>query len=221
MTLLRLMILALAAILTIFSQTDAPKDPGWPRIFTEGAAKLTVYQPQIDSWKEYTKLSARFAVALTLHAGAKPVYGAIQVEADSLADNASRTVLVNNFVIQNASYPSARDEGEAKGWKELTEKLFPKTPVTVSTNRILAYMDTSTLKPRETEISLDPPPIFVSTQVAVLVIIDGKPIPFEVEKTGLQKIVNTNWDLFLDTKGKRYYLRDGKSWLTAANLTDA
>ena len=40
-------------------------------------------------------------------------------------------------------------------------------------------------------------------------IIDGQPIPLDIEGTDLQKLVNTNWDLFLDKKAGRYYLRDG------------
>jgi hypothetical protein len=61
----------------------------------------------------------------------------------------------------------------------------------------------------------------VSTQPALLVIIDGEPVLFDLENTNLQKVVNTNWDLFFDKKQERYYLRNNKSWYSAKNLTDA
>lgn len=70
-------------------------------------------------------------------------------------------------------------------------------------------MDTSQVKPRQTAVSLDPPTILVSTQPAVLLIIDGDPALYDIEGTDLQKVVNTNWDLFYDKKGKRFYLCNG------------
>src|SRR5205814_892907 len=110
---------------------------------------------------------------------------------------------------------------EAKVWAALTSKLLPPFPTTLSLDRVLAYMDKSQANSRQAGVRLEPPQILVSRQPAVLVIIDGKPIPLEIEKTNLQKIVNTNWDLFYDKKGGRYYLRDEKVWLSAKELTDS
>jgi len=44
-------------------QPPLPADIGWPRQYTDGAAALVLCQPQVDSWKDFAKATARFAVA--------------------------------------------------------------------------------------------------------------------------------------------------------------
>jgi len=196
-------------------------DLGWPRQYDDGNATLMVYQPQIDAWKDYQTLSARFAVALIPSKNAKTYYGAMVVEAGSLVDKGSRSVHLANFRVTNVRYQGAKDEAESKRWADLTAALWPKQPVTVSLDRILAYLDLSQVQLRETKVSMTPPPILVSYQPAALVIIDGEPILLDIEKTNLQKVMNTNWDVFVDKKSGQCYLRDGKSWLTAKGLKEA
>jgi hypothetical protein len=194
-------------------------DPGWPRQYTDGSAKLVVYQPQIDSWKNFRRIEGRFAVALTPRKGGQTYYGAVHVEADTAVDVESRTVVFTRFAMAESSYTALPDPASQEV-AALTERLFPKAATSVSLDRILAYMDTAQIKPRQIAISLEAPAILVSTQPAVLVIIDGDPVPFDLEGTSLQKIVNTNWDLFFDKDGKRYYLRNGRGWLSAQGLNE-
>jgi hypothetical protein len=70
----------------------------------------------------------------------------------------------------------------------------------------------------EARVLTEPPPIFVSTQPAVLVIIDGEPVMLDIERTSLRRVLNTNWDLYQDRRTSRFYLRLNKSWLTAPDL---
>ena len=196
-------------------------DPGWPRQYTDGTAKLVIYQPQIDTWTDFRTLEGRFAVALTPAKGGRTFYGAVRIKAETAVDIGSRSVAFTTFTLADTSYLESSDSEAAKSLAALTEKLFPKQPAAVSLDRVLAYMDTSQIKPRETKVSLEPPAILVSQQPAVLVIIDGKPVPFDIEGTDLQKIVNTNWDLFFQKQEKRYYLRNNRSWLSARSLDDA
>jgi len=196
-------------------------DPGWPRQYTDGAAKLVLYQPQVDSWKDFRKLTARFAAALTTTKGGQPAWGVLSIEADTAVNLETRVVGMGNYRVTSVSYPSAKDQAEAKVWEALSIKLLPPYPTSIALDRVLAYMDKSTVNPRQTTILMEPPPILVSTQPAVLVIIDGDPVRVDIEKIDLQKVVNTNWDLFCDKKGTRYYLRDDKVWYSAKGLTDA
>lgn len=196
-------------------------DPGWPRQYSDGATKLVLYQPQVDSWKDFRKITARFAAALTPAKNEKPVWGVLSLESDTAVDMERRAVSLGNFKVTGVSYPSAKDEAESKLWGALTVKLLPAYPTSIALDRILAYMNKSTVDARQTAILMDPPPILVSTQPAILVIIDGKPVEVDIEKTDLQKVVNTNWDLFLDKNEKRYYLRDDKLWFSAKGLTEA
>jgi len=196
-------------------------DPGWPRDYSEGSVTLRIYQPQIDTWKEFRRLEGRFAVAITPSKSSSTFYGAVRVQADSDVDIESRVVTVTNFTLAEVVYPSARDEAEAASLKTLTEKLFPKRPTYVALARVLAYMDARWIKVQQTAVSLEPPPILVATQPAVLVIVDGEPVYLEIDGTRLRKVVNTNWDLFFDQSGDRFYLRHDRGWLTAKELTGA
>jgi hypothetical protein len=45
--------------------STAAQDPGWPREITSDDARLVYYQPQIDGWKEFKKVSGRMAIGVT------------------------------------------------------------------------------------------------------------------------------------------------------------
>ena len=222
----RVLGVALCAVALMAANTPpkpegAATDPGWPREFTDGKAKLVLYQPQVDSWKDFDKLKGRLAAALTPAKGAPTAYGTITLEADTRVDLESRIVSYADFHIMEIQYPKAADAAEEKKLVALTKTLFPQAPTSIALDRILAYIDVKDVKPRQVEVSMEPPPILVSTQPAILVILDGKPLPVDIEKTDLQKIVNTNWDLFFDKDEKRYYLRNDQVWLSAKALEDA
>jgi len=194
---------------------------GWPRQFTDGTAKLVLYQPQVDSWPDFKSLTARCAVLLTPAKGAHPVWGVISLASETRVDLPTRTVEFEKFSVTAVSYPSAKDEHEAVTWQALTAKLLPPYPTTASLDTVMAYLDLDGPGPRQTDVQLAPPPILVSQFPAVLVIIDGEPILLDIEGTELQKIVNTNWDLFFEKDGGRYFLRDDKVWLSAKGLKEA
>jgi hypothetical protein len=194
-------------------------DPGWPREYTDGTAKLVLWQPQVDSWSEFRNLEARFATQLTPAKNAQPLWGVLSIKSATEVDQQSRAVVFSDFKITNVSYPSVKNASQGHELEALTKKLLPPYPTFVLIERILAYMDMDQIKTRETPVLLEAPPILVSTQPAVLVIIDQKPIFIDIENTNLQKVVNTNWDLFFDKLAKHYYLRDEMAWLTAKELS--
>ena len=203
------------------SQPPTAADPGWPRRYSDGTAQLILHQPEVDDWPDFKTLTGRFAAELKPAKNAPTAYGTVFVEADTRVDLGSRIVTFANFRFTEVHYPAARNEAELQSWVALTKKLLPASPTAVALDRVLAYMDTKPVAARQTKVSLEPPPILVARQPAVLVIIDGDPINFDIENTDLQKVLNTNWDLFLDKKTKVYYLRDDKVWLSAKQLSDA
>ena len=196
-------------------------DPGWPRKYTGGQVSLVLYQPQVDEWKDFKSLKARCAVALTVSKNAQPVWGVLSMESGTVVDPEARTVTFVGFRVTDVHFPAAKDESQAGQWKALATKLLPANPTTMAIERVLAYMDRQPVSTRQTAVLLEPPAILVSPQPAALVIIDGEPVPVGIDGTSLQKIVNTNWDLFYDKKESRYYLRDGNVWLSAKSLGDA
>src|SRR3954452_5850996 len=97
-----------------------PPDAGWPREFVNDSGKLVLYQPQIDSWKSFRRIDARFAVALTPSTTKHTVYGATRVEADTVVDTETRTVGLANLKITEVRYATAESEGGAEHLNQLT-----------------------------------------------------------------------------------------------------
>lgn len=69
-------------------------DPGWPRRYSNEAADLVVYQPQVDAWKEFKFLRGRCAFALRPTRDAEPIYGTFRFDAETLVDADQRVVLL-------------------------------------------------------------------------------------------------------------------------------
>lgn len=194
-----------------------PADPGWPRYYTDGSSELVVYQPQVDSWNGFKFLTGRCAFALKPVKGRDPVYGTLRFDASTLVDADQKLVLLRDIRVLDIRFPSALAANSAQ-WTHLTRKLLPSKAVVLSLDRVLAFVRASEVPRKEARVLTDPPPIFVSTQPAVLVIIDGEPALLDIKNTSLRRIINTNWDLFQDRNTNRFYLRDNKSWLVSTDL---
>ncbi|MGC4016486.1 MAG: hypothetical protein QM755_18485 [Luteolibacter sp.] len=193
-----------------------PEDPGWPRVIEKDGSKLTAYQPQIDDWSDYRTLRARFAFTLDTP-DKDPVIGVANITGETTADLDSRTVLIRNLTITDARFPSL-SEDEANKLETALKAKFPKKSLTVSLDRLLAGTKISHENLKTVKVQMDPPPIFVSTSPALLLLVEGKPVLAPIEKTGLQFVVNTNWDLLFDPKTSTYYLLSGDEWLSSTTL---
>lgn len=84
--------------------------PTWPQVLTAGETKLTIYQPQLDSWDGYT-LQARAAVEATGTDG-KSTYGIVQFSAHTLVDKATRWVSLDQYTLTKADFPSSAAQAE-------------------------------------------------------------------------------------------------------------
>lgn len=197
-----------------------PDKPSWPRVFTtDGGATLTLYQPQITDWNDFTQLDALIATELKTKADAKPVYGVIGVSGKAIADDDSDDVVITDVKTTQIDFSTL-------GRKELTDlavevgKIMPTGPITVSQDRLTASLADYKRLANVEGIKSNPPKIVVSTDPAILVQTDGKEVVSPVKGVdGLQFVINTNWDLFKTADpDAAYFLRDEKSWLTAKTL---
>lgn len=195
----------------------APHDPGWPRTYSDGAASIVVHQPQVEAWNDFKVLTGRCAFALHIAPNQEPVYGTFRFKADTLVDADKKLVLFRSIQASSMRFPSAPG-GQSKTWSELASKLMPGDALLVSLDRVLAFVSAAEAPRKEARIQTEPPQIFTRTQRAVLVIIDGEPVLIDVEKTGFQRVVNTNWSLYRDAKTHAFYLIHETAWLEAAAL---
>ena len=193
----------------------------WPREYPgDNGAKLVLYQPQIESWDDQTRVGARLALAYSSSESAPPVFGAFEIAADTEVDLDNRKVRITRFEILKASFPSL-PPGSTKTSNELraeVESHFPADGIIVSLDRVLANLDRGEAQLAMVPLATEPPKIFVSRRPAILVLIDGEPVEAPIGELDLRFVVNTNWDLFVDPTDDRYYLLDEDGWLDASSL---
>src|SRR6185369_13013455 len=137
----------------------------WPRSFSRDGSTVVLHQPQIDRWDDQISLHFRRAVEVT-PAGAKaPEYGVATVTADTHVDSSTSTVLLSGLAF-DLSFPGMPD-AQATMLKALVTELLPNmTHLSISLDRVLAYMHDQQAPP-PVKVSVAPPPIYISSTPAI------------------------------------------------------
>ncbi|MBY3232705.1 SH3 domain-containing protein [Rhizobium laguerreae] len=200
------------------SQASA-ETPTWPKTFTaDSGAVLTLFQPQVIDWPNFTKLDALIAAELKLSKDSQPVYGVIGVTAKTVADDETDNIVLTD-VQTTAVYFSTLDKEQLSKLALGVGRIMPTDPIMVSQDRLTASVADYKRLNDVSGLKADPPPIFTSETSAVLVQTDGKAVVSPVKGVqGLSFVVNTNWDIFQTDADKAFYLRSEKNWLTASSL---
>jgi hypothetical protein len=213
-----------AIFVTLLAACSAPvsgqapnADIGWPRVHEVENGKIIVYQPQVDSWQDYTHLQARMAIQVIPKGKSEGVYGAVQLEMDTETNFQTRLVLLKNVQIKDLRFPGIPDDQAEAARQIYTGFIAQQSTMTISLDRIIAAMELSEVQKKTVDVNLAPPDIFYSDKPAILVIFIGEP-KFETAVEGLLFAANTNWDLFLDPTQGAYFLRNDESWLTTKDL---
>ena len=193
--------------------------PGWPRVYADQAGQLVIYEPQISEWRDQKNLTLHAAVAYTPAGATKPLLGTIIADADTRVAVDQRLVSFSTFTITQSHFATASKEQTAAIVAAVKSNLSDHERV-VELDRVLAFVDSSTIRPRNINgVKADPPIVHYSTRPAVLVNLDGEPIWSPIENNDLRYAVNTNWDLFEHGPTKTFYLRHDKVWLQSTALT--
>ena len=193
------------------------EDIGWPREMTQNGAHIIYYQPQIDQWPDYRTLDARIAISVT-PAGGKPTLGVVSIQARTDVDKDNRNVVISNIKLLDTRFPSA-DAAGAEKLGELVHAFFkPDDTMSISLDRLTAEVAEGKVQGQVVKLDNNPPKIFVTQVPTVLLLVNDKEVRAPIENTKLEFVVNANWTVLFDTDGKKYYLLNGKQWLTATAL---
>lgn len=193
------------------------EDIGWPREMTQNGTRIVYYQPQIDQWTDYRMLDARMAISVT-PTGGKPTPGVVSLHARTDTNKETHTVVISDFHLTDTRFPSA-DAATAENLEQLVHSFFkPDETMTISLDRLMAEVEEGKVSGTPVQVDNNPPKIFVSRGPSVLLLVDGKEVRSPIEKTNLEFVVNANWAVLFDKGEKKYYLLNGKQWLTAATL---
>jgi len=201
-----------------FASATARADTNWPMKTNVNGYTVMGYQPQATDWQSYKKLIAIMAVSIVAPGQTTPVYGVLNLTADTTADLAAGTVLVSNISVTSTNFPTLSADQQQR------LSAFVKIRSTELGNRVIP-LDTILLSLKSTQnasqpvnINTTPPAIYYSAKPAILVAFDGDPLfgPIKGMSGDLKFAVNTNWNVF--QSGGTYYLLDDTYWLQASSV---
>ena len=107
-----------------------PTDPGWPRVFKQDRAQLTVYQPQLVEWPGFSNATIRCAIALIPSSDKNERYGILEITADTVVDQTARTVTTLNAQRQ-IRFPNLSDAESAQLALIVNNLLPEKRPLVI------------------------------------------------------------------------------------------
>jgi hypothetical protein len=198
------------------------QDRGWPRGYSlPSEAQLVLFEPQIASWENQKHAVALAAVSYVVKGEQKPALGTIKIEADTQVSVEQRLVRLSPLKITETNFQTLTKE-QTREIVDAIEKNIPDQDRLIALDRVLAYVDKSTISPKNAiGLKSDPPKIYLSQTPAILINFDGEPIWSPIKGNELKFAVNTNWDVFQHTPTGLYYLRNDTSWLMSTQLTGA
>jgi hypothetical protein len=194
-------------------------DRGWPRGYSlPNEAQLVLYQPQVASWENQKQLVAFAAVSHVAKGEQKPALGTIKFQTDTEVSLEQRLVKFSKIKIVETNFQTLSKEQTQQIVSEI-EKNIPEEDRVIALDRVLAYVDKSTINPKNVDgLKSDPPRIILTYSPSILLSFDGEPIWSPIKDNELKFAVNTNWDVFQHQPTGMYYLRYDNSWLRATDL---
>ncbi len=192
-----IMLLLILAVVTIAATTKSDR---WPREMQHEKGTIVMYQPELELF-DGTKLEARAAVSIKRPSDTAAVFGAVWISSTVNVDRDLRMVYIKTLQITNVRFPeSVKDQETLK--KTIAEALMKDLPP-LSLDELVTAMDAVKAQNNNAaKFKNDPPEIIYATSPTVLVFIDGDPRYEAIEKSDVERIMNTPFPIFR-TKGSK------------------
>jgi hypothetical protein len=208
--------LTFAAALFIIGTLHAAEED-WPREIIVPEAKIIIYQPQLESFKD-DKLTARAAVSVMKTGMSEPVFGAVWIAARVSTDRNTRIVKPLEVRVTKSKFPES-DSSKASKFAGILEREIPKWDLSISLDRLLTMLElVEKKKAAAADLKTTPPKIIFVTHPAVLVTIDGEPELRKVENSKLMRVANTPFFILFEPTSKNYYLKGSDSWFASDDI---
>ena len=189
----------------------------WPQeLVADNGATVTIYQPQVESFSG-NSLEGRAAVSVQLTtASDAPKFGAIWFKARLDTDRDTRTAVIRDVEVADVRFAEA-DDAQAQKLADLIESEVGNARFTMSVDQLLADLDAEMADAKGPALRHEPPKIMLSTEPALLVLIDGDPVFETIEGSRYERIVNTPF--LIARGGKDLYLYIGSNaWYQAVSV---
>jgi hypothetical protein len=186
----------------------------WPRVIEDGQRSITVYQPQIESWRD-DRLEARAAVAVDKPGPEAQTLGVVWFKAHTQVDKESDLVRLDDIEVARVSFPS--DPANAEAYADALRRDAGTQLRSISLARLQASLAVAEAEAtaRAFPVRNDPPKIVFSESPALLVLVDGKPQLRQIAGSRLLRVINTPALILFDEGSASYHLRALERWWSA------
>ena len=204
------------AVLFCFGVSGAQDD--WPREIATQEGKITVYQPQLESFKG-DKVSARAALSILKKDSKEPTFGVVWFSARAITNRDTRMVEFMDLKIEKVKFPFATKDQEKALADFLTKDVdnWERTPMAL--DRFLAQIAAiEKEKAAADQLNTDPPKIIFTKVPSALIVISGKPELRKVENSDLERVINTPFAILYTPSTQTYYLKGGDFWYSTLDV---
>ena len=210
---------AATLILLTFSVTGialAADEDNWPRRLDTERGRLTIYQPQPESF-EANLLTGRAAASLQQGNRSEPTFGVFWFAARVDTDREAGTAVLRDITVTDVRWPESTEAEQADVAAFLTA-LMPTASMPISLDKLTASLATAEIERESLEgLRHDPPQIVVVEELAELLLYDGEPRAIPVRDTEYEQIANAIFAVIHEKAWSRYYLAGGVFWYTATD----
>ncbi len=185
----------------------------WPRVVQAQGGSVTVHHPQIEDWENFEKLSGWLPLEVLPEGAEQAWVGSLLVAAQTDVDFDERLVILHDWEIRDRKFPDGEPGAEVKA---LVDRAISRRPRALLLDVLLRSLpgdfEIPGLDRPTPELNLEPPRIVVSTEPLQLMFVNGEPVTAPIEETGLEFVVNTNWDVFRHVESGRWYVLNQGAW---------
>ena len=206
------------------AQVGAPRaldSRPFPRQYPVGDRVFEVHQPQLESW-DGRNLNGRFALSVKtgtrdLPSGKKEElrdFGVAWFSATTQVDTGARMVVLSDVLFERLSFPNAiAREAEYLN----TVRAIPGRGATwtMSLDQLESELAVTATKAVSRRVANNPPEIIISTEPAILLMVDGAPQLRPVGE-GIDRVLNSR--SLLLRRGNDFYTRMAGHWAQAPAL---
>ena len=195
---------------------DTAPSSRWPLRLDTSEGLITIYQPQLQSF-DGNQIKARAAVSVLASGQQEPVFGAMWMESRVSTDRVARTVKILDVTVTEARFPSSGGLTADTLTDVLRAYNESQETVLLSLDQLSSMLeDVEQEKEAVNDLPTEAPKILFVDHPAVLVVYDGEPKLMQVPDSQLMQAMNTPFFVVLDPASKRYYLKGGEFWYSAA-----
>lgn len=203
----------------VLAQQPVNEDEPWPRVRSTNGNTVTLYEPQVENWSS-NWFNASAVIEVKPANTKKTLLGVVWFDAYGHVDHSNRLVTLDNFGITRGSFPDATDGGSNA--LALARELFPGGARTVSLDYLITALGFAQAAGRQEAshgLGHAPPDIIWSTNLAVLVLIDGEPVLRPISGSTLERVINTPALMVHDKAANKFYLSGNDQWFSADSIT--